>query len=115
MLRPTIFGCLLLLVSVGRVLAGEHEEIPDYPVERWCKDVAKASGGSEVIYGGCIEQEQTAYDELKGSWMEVPRKTQSWCNQVAKAPGSGSYLILKGCIEQETAAQNENATRHFKR
>jgi hypothetical protein len=75
--------------------------------------VAKTSGGSEMIYGGCVEQEQSSYDQLKESWSDVPRKTQAWCNQVAKASGPGSYMILKGCIEMEATAQKENAARQF--
>ncbi|HMF49692.1 MAG TPA: hypothetical protein VK603_13665 [Candidatus Saccharimonadales bacterium] len=112
MLRLTIFGCFFLSLTVGHVVAGE-QEVPDYPVERWCKEVAKTAGDSEIIYGGCIQQEQSAYDDLKVSWTEVPRKTQIWCKEVAKASGPGSYMILKGCVEQEAAAQKENTTRHF--
>jgi hypothetical protein len=50
-------------------LSASAGELPNYPVERWCDQVAQSAGSrSELIYGGCIGQEQTAYDRLKGTW-----------------------------------------------
>jgi hypothetical protein len=41
-------------------------DLPYYSVEKWCDIVANTGGSrSEMIYGGCIRQEQTAYDSLK--------------------------------------------------
>ena len=91
-------------------------ELPTYPVERWCDQVAKSAGPrSEMIYGGCINQEQTAYDHLKGSWAELPLQTRNWCDQVARSSGGGSYMILNGCVDQESSAREQNSTRRFQR
>jgi hypothetical protein len=111
MLR-NLFAALVVIIATSEARA---EDLPDFPVEQWCKKVSKVAGDSAVIYGGCIEQEQNAYDELKQTWAAVPGKTRSWCGQVAKSTGLGSFVILKGCIEQEAAARQENATRQFKR
>jgi len=90
--------------------------LPDYPVEQWCDQVARLGGSrSELLYGGCIGQEQTAYDHLKGTWGDAPPQTQNWCDQVARTGGGGSYMMLNGCVDQENAARQQNSTRRFQR
>jgi hypothetical protein len=109
-----VLGIVALFVLAG---AAQAETIlPTYPVEKWCDQVSRSVGArSEMIYGGCIDQEQNSYNELKASWTTLSNHTQTWCDQVAKATGSGSYMILKGCVEQETQAAKENSTRKFQR
>ena len=103
----------VVLLSTITALAGD---LPDYPVEKWCNSVASASGAkSEMIYGACISQEQTAYDSLKTTWADRLQQTKNWCDQVAKATGGGSYMVLKACIDQEDAARRQNSTRQFQR
>ncbi|GAB9242109.1 hypothetical protein BDS110ZK12_39450 [Bradyrhizobium diazoefficiens] len=102
--------------SIWAPLAAKASELPNYPVEKWCDQVARAGGTrSELIYGGCIDQEQSAYDHLKGAWGGVPPQTQKWCDQVARSGSGGSYLILNGCVDQEDAARQQNSTRRFQR
>lgn len=108
-----LVGASMLLLSAG---AGWAQSVPEYPVERWCDQVARSVGSrSEVIYGSCIDQEQGAYDGLKGRWATIPAPARRWCDQVAKASGTGSYVILGSCIEQETAAGEQNQRRQFRR
>lgn len=91
-------------------------DLPDYAVEKWCDQVSRTSGSrSELIYGGCIDQEQTAYDRLKATWSSVPSQTRNWCAQVARSGGGGSYTILNGCVDQENTARQQNTTRRFQR
>jgi hypothetical protein len=105
---------LIVLATLSISTALRASDIPNCVPERWCKEVSDASGGSEVIYGGCMSQEQDAYDALKQSWTDAPSKTKAF-KEVAKSSGSGSYGILKGCIDQEATAREENSTRQFKR
>jgi hypothetical protein len=70
--KKHIVCCFLCIAIAGRVLAGEAQVIPKYLVERWCKEVAKAAGESEVICSGCIQEEQDACDGLKLPWTVVP-------------------------------------------
>jgi hypothetical protein len=94
----------------------DASEIPFYSVEQWCDTVAKSVGPrSEVIYGGCVDQEQSAYDTLKRVWNTLSAQTQNWCDRVARSTGGGSYTILNGCVEQEINASQENSTRQFRR
>lgn len=88
--------------------------MPRYNVEQWCEEVAGFSGDySSVIYNGCIQQEQSAYDHLKDSWPGLSSRMRDWCVQVAKSSGSGSYLILNGCIQQELdASQSKPAFKY---
>ncbi len=92
------------------------QTLPRFAVEQWCNQVAKAAGArSEMIYGGCITQEQTAYDTIKKSWYNLPSQTRTWCESVAKAAGPGSYMLLNGCVDQETAAAKANSSTQFRR
>ena len=104
------------LLGMSLITSAGAADLPVYAVEKWCDAVARSGGSkSEVIYGGCIKQEQSAYDHLKGSWDSLPEQTRSWCDQVAKSGGLGSYMILDGCVKQETTAAKENSRREFKR
>ena len=114
LISAIVLAALSLSVTDGMATA-QPNGIPVYPVERWCTKVSESAGRSEVIYGGCMQQEQEAYDALKEAWGDVPNKTRMWCDQVAHSAGSGSYVILKGCIDQEAQARKDNSTRQFKR
>jgi hypothetical protein len=107
---------ILLVIAVSATNSVWANDIPNYPVEEWCEKVSRAGGSkSEMIYSGCINQEQSAYDTLKRSWAALPRQTQEWCDKVAKSTGGGSYMILNGCVDQEISAGKENTTRRFQR
>jgi hypothetical protein len=111
-------GLIALAIFTSALISpsARAAELPNYPVERWCDQVARSAGSrSEMIYGGCIKQEQTAYDHLKRSWADVPSQTQNWCDQVARSSGGGSYMILNGCVDQESSARQQNSTRRFQR
>jgi len=118
---PTKIGSISFVLSFIAFIGTDRgyaqtPELPSYEVEKWCDVVARSAGSrSELIYGGCIEQEQSAYDELKERWASLPVQTRHWCQQVAKSGGKGSYAILNGCVEQEIAAKQENAKRQFHR
>ena len=104
------------LTFAAATIAAAAEPLPVYSVERWCEFVARASGAkSEMIYGGCLNEEQKSYDQMKLRWSDLPAQTQHWCNQVAKSTGNGSYLILNGCVDEELKAARENAQRQFRR
>lgn len=78
--------------------------MPRYDVEAYCQDVAGAGGGSSMIYNGCIDMEQAAYDKRKAGWAQLSARIRSYCNEVARAGGGGSYSILDGCIDMESDA-----------
>jgi hypothetical protein len=48
-----------------------------------------------MIYGGCLDQEQSAYDSLKESWAALPSQTQTWGDEVAKSTDGGSLCVPK--------------------
>lgn len=97
---PAAYLAALLSLSAGPATA---QDIPRYPVERYCQEVANVSGGSRMIYNGCIDMEQDAYDRLRRSWANLPAQARRYCDEVARVTG-GSYTILKGCIDMETEA-----------
>ncbi len=96
----------LAILGASSAIAGD---IPRYDPPRWRDNVASAGGARlEMIYQGCIHQEQEAYDSLKEQWTNLPAKMQAWCNQVARSGSPGSYMILSGCIKQEMDAKQKN-------
>lgn len=107
---------IAVLLSLSIVPAFAGDDLPNYPVETWCSRVSSISGTkSEMLYGGCIDQEQAAYDSLKKNWSTLPRQTKEWCDRVARTTGGGSYMLLNGCVDQESAAKQQNSTRRFQR
>lgn len=84
-------------------------EMPRYSVELYCEQVAEVSGGSAMIYNGCIELEQDAYNELRALWASIATRIREYCDDVARISG-GSYAILDGCIELELSATREKST-----
>lgn len=103
-----ILGFLLSSVMAFPAAA---QNIPRYDVPARCRQVAEVSGGSSMIYNGCMEMEQEAYDTLKTSWSSIPSRMRSYCDEVGQVSG-GSYTILTGCIEMEADAASN--TPEFK-
>jgi hypothetical protein len=96
MIRVSIGLTALLAATAARA-----DGLPVYPVEQWCEKVSRSAGAkSEMIYGGCLDQEQSAYDALKKSWAALPGQTQTWCDKVAKSSGGGSYVILMAALNK---------------
>jgi hypothetical protein len=94
--------------------AAYAQTIPHYDVNAHCRQVASAVGSySEVIFSGCMQQEQQSYDSLKSGWLSLPVAMRSHCDAVARAIGPGSYMILKGCIDQEVDAAKSNRSNGF--
>jgi hypothetical protein len=107
---------LLFAYATIALPAAANAEMPSYDAKAWCQQVAAAGGSfSELIYGGCLQQEQTEYNALKPNWDGLPAKVRGWCDQVARAGGQGSFVILKGCVEQELGAARSNRTFEFQR
>lgn len=91
------FACL--------AVPAQAQTIPRYNVESYCQQVADVSGGSAMIFNGCMDMEQQAYNVLKPNWAKIPGRSRNYCDEVARVTG-GSYAILQGCIEMETGAAN---------
>jgi hypothetical protein len=93
----TFFG---LLASLATTWA---QDLPHYDVAAYCRQVSDVSGGSAMIYNGCIEMEQDAYNKRKADWPSLSPKTRDYCDEVGRVSG-GSYSILDGCIDLEVGA-----------
>ncbi len=95
---------LVVALTMSLIGTGAYSaDIPRYDPEAYCKRVANTSGGSAVIYSGCIDMEQDSYNKLKSTWPTIADKTQKYCDRVAKTSG-GSYMLLGGCIDMEMEA-----------
>ncbi len=94
----TAFGIMLLAATSALA-----QSLPRYDPATYCKGVSDFSGGSSVVYKGCIEMEQTSYNELKPKWPALSSNTRNHCEEVARF-SDGSYVILKGCVDMEADA-----------
>lgn len=106
---PYITFLATLTVTAFEVSAAE---IPRYDVAGYCGNVAEISGGSDLIYNGCIKNEQVAYNTLKERWESIPARTRAYCLEVGRVSG-GSYLILDGCFDLELSAANNKSTFEY--
>jgi hypothetical protein len=88
------------------VIAGEAAaEMPRYNVAAHCKAVAEFGGNySEMMYDGCFQMEQTAYNNLKPRWDGLAATLRSHCDRIATFGGAGSYSMLEGCVQMEEQA-----------
>ncbi|QND35793.1 hypothetical protein HB772_29085 (plasmid) [Sinorhizobium meliloti] len=106
---------ILLMAAIAAAVAisssAYAQEVPRYDVPGYCQGVANVSGGSSMIYNGCIDMEQEAYDSLKLFWSATPSRARNYCDEVARVSGS-SYSILKGCLDMESDAASN--TQEFK-
>jgi hypothetical protein len=98
------------IAAICLAVPASAQTIPRYNVEGYCQQVADVSGGSAMIFNGCMDMEQQAYNALKPVWAQISSKSRNYCDEVAKVSG-GSYGILKGCMDMETNAAN--APRSF--
>ncbi|PWF25570.1 hypothetical protein [Corticimicrobacter populi] len=104
-MKKTSMIVALLAVSVPS--AAQAADLPRYDPETYCQQISNTSGGSSMIYSGCIDMEQSSYNKLKSAWDSLPGRTREYCDQIARTTG-GSYAILDGCIDMETqAASNQ--------
>ncbi|EJF89418.1 hypothetical protein [Bartonella tamiae] len=90
------------------------QELPKFDPAKHCKTVSEfaGQGSSNMIYNGCIDMEQRAYNGLKDSWENVDTKTRSHCISIAQVGGS-SYSTLKGCVDMESKAGSDKSEFEF--
>lgn len=103
---------ICLTLSMTPLVSAHASEVPRYNPEAYCRQVASFSGGSSMIYNGCIEMEQKSYNNLKRIWPSVPSNTRNHCNEVASISG-GTYAILEGCIDMESEAASSTKSFQF--
>lgn len=95
-----------IVAAVGVTLvspAAIAQSIPRYDPAAYCKQVSEISGGSAMIFNGCMEMEQDAYNKRKAGWSSISAQAASYCDEVARVSG-GSYAILDGCLDMEADA-----------
>lgn len=108
-----VSAAAILAIILGAVpLRADGSAPPRYDVPAHCTSVAATVDGSQMIYRGCMQQEQEAYNALKRDWANIPASMRRHCEGVAQAVG-GSYSILNACIDQELEAARDNAETEF--
>jgi hypothetical protein len=103
------------VLAAGGASQSRAQGLPQFDVAAYCRVVAGIGGNySQMLFGGCMDMEQSSYDALKQGWGQVPQATQQYCLQVARVGGPGSYMLLQGCVQMETAAGRQNQQRQFR-
>ena len=88
--------------------------MPRYDVEAHCNEVAGFGGEfSEMMYDGCFDMEQAAYNNLKDRWTDLPGRMRGHCEDIASFGGPGSYSMLEGCVQMEEAAASTDNTFQY--
>jgi len=111
-MNGTRFFGVCAIVSASTVSGANAGSIPRYDVESYCTEVMNVSGGSKTIFNGCIDMEQSAYNNLKRSWSSLPSQTRSYCDEVGRVAG-GSYAIMEGCIQMENQASDNTSVFQY--
>lgn len=95
-------------------IIAQAQQPPRYDVEGHCETVASFGGEfSNTTFNGCIEMEQSAYNQLKGTWNDLPPNVQNHCHEVATFGGEGSYSTLQGCVQMEVSAGENRSEFSF--
>jgi len=102
-----LFGLPIVLSCLSGVASAQS--LPRYNVDNYCQEVADFSGGSAMIFNGCMEMEQEAYNSLQAVWPSTPRKSRDYCDEIARF-SKGSYSILQGCLAMEMDAGSNPKT-----
>lgn len=89
-----------LLFLIGTLIAAS--EAVAFDTNSYCRQVAKAVGGSYQIEEACRQQEREAQASL--SRKQIPSRIENYCREVGQAVG-GSYQIMNACVDQELAAK----------
>ena len=90
------------------------QQTPRYDVEAHCEQVAGFGGDfSSTMYNSCIDQEQSAYDNLKDRWSGLSARIRGHCDEVAGFGGPGSYTMLESCVQMETSAADNKSEFNF--
>ncbi|MDR5887576.1 hypothetical protein [Vreelandella janggokensis] len=110
-MKPAVLAIALL---AGLASTANAQEIPRFDVEAHCDNIARFGGDfSNITYNGCIDMEQSAYNNLKNRWGDVPTGIRSECMNIATFGGTGDYMTLQGCIDMETSAANNQSEFSF--
>jgi hypothetical protein len=110
--RSIVAASATLLATTISVSA---QELPRFDVNSQCRRIAGVSGGySETIFSGCMDMEQAASNNIKGSWYALPSVVREQCMRIAAVGGGGSYSILQGCVQMEMEAAEKNRSRQFR-
>jgi len=99
----------LAVAFAGCVSAAYAADVPKLPVERMCRDSAKADPSTNFDANRCIDSENRARDELVGKWTSFPAPDRQQCTQLATLGGSASYVALITCLEMNRDARDARA------
>lgn len=94
--------------------AASAQEIPEFNVERQCKQQASLVGNSNFMLKACYDQEQTSYDAVKSEWVGLDPKIKRTCIAQTKS-FLPSYFMLNACIQQEVESRAAVEKFKFKR
>ncbi|RRI02296.1 hypothetical protein EH240_12575 [Mesorhizobium tamadayense] len=94
----------LIAAMLATVTVAHAQQIPRYDAAAYCRQISDTGGGSAVVYNGCMDMEQNAYNKRKPQWPSLPAKTRAYCDSLARMGGGGSYTVLDGCIDMEIGA-----------
>lgn len=109
-----VTGLALLVGLTTQASAQGLEGLPEYDVEKHCKQQAAMMGGSNFMLQACQDQEQSSYDELKKDWASVDPKIKRTCREQTRIV-MPSYFMLNACVAQEVASKEAAGNFKFRK
>lgn len=104
-----------IFMTLSLISSAHAQSIPFYDVKTACQRLAGYGGSySNLTYIGCMDMEQSTYNDLKSRWDRIPGYIKRQCMELAKYGGGGSHLTLGGCVDMEMDAARESTGRSFR-
>ena len=96
-MRGPLVGLLFSAVFCGPALAQ-----PQYPIDDWCKKLARIAGGGMNAVAICRSDEKKAQQKVRMMGY-TPERIATWCDNVATqgTDSDGSYQVYLKCVQDE--------------
>jgi hypothetical protein len=80
------------------------QNLPNYDINKYCKDLANVPEWDQGLETYCKEHEEKAKAKLSGK--EIMPRILSYCKGLADSSG-GSYAFLGSCLDKETESRKK--------
>ena len=110
---PDTTGAEMLIQYSALVLASQlwiaaADNVPQFNIERGCKDTTSANGPkTQLDEAVCVQDEQNALDRLRSLWSQIAPSDRAMCMREATdvSEVTPSYVELLICLQDQLLAR----------
>ncbi|HVY58973.1 MAG TPA: hypothetical protein VHA77_14070 [Xanthobacteraceae bacterium] len=99
-------GSQLVLAQVTLVA----DKVPKFNVEPSCRSVASGDSGTRRDVQSCLNDENSARDDLVKQWNQFSAADRQRCTDLATMGGEPSYVELFECLDMTREAAGERSS-----